>query len=105
MNSTVEHLLSEIAKPPSQFNKSNILKTLSSIDASNTQDAAIIYFIVDSLFDFVGKEGCPISMNELVSTLLKNVTLLPTLYQNNIKSDGKDPELDQMIAFINSFKQ
>lgn len=105
MNQNVERLLNEMSKPVPQINKDNVLNILSHIDASNPDDAPMTFFLVDSLFDYVSGRESSITMRELVKTLLGNVTLLPALYQREIVSDHQDPELDQMISFINSFKQ
>ena len=105
MNQNVERLLNEMAKPASQINKDSVISILSHIDASNPEDAPMTFFLIDSLFDYASGKESPITMRELVKALLGNVTLLPALYQHEILSDHQDPELDQMISFINSFKQ
>lgn len=105
MNKNVERLLNEISKPVSQINKDSVISILSRLDASNPEDAPMTFFLIDSLFDYASGKESPITTRDLVKTLLGNVTLLPALYQREIFSDHQDPELDQMISFINSFKQ
>ncbi|KAK8886287.1 hypothetical protein M9Y10_041749 [Tritrichomonas musculus] len=105
MNQNVEILLNEMAKPITQINKDNVFGIMPHIDASDPEDAPMIFFLIDTLFDYASGRESPITMKELIKSILGNVTLLPALYQRNIVSDHQDPELDQMISFINSFKQ
>lgn len=105
MNTNVEKLLNELAKPITHINKDNIINIMSLVDASNPDDAPMIFFLIDTLFDYAARKESPITMRDLIRSILGNVTLLPALYQREIYSDHQDPELDQMISFINSFKQ
>ena len=104
MNQVVEQLLAEMSKPLALQKKNVILGYIPQINAGDPNIAPMIYFLIDTLFDYAENKESSITMTELLKTIIANVTLLPALYQHDIKSDGSDPELDQMITFINSFK-
>lgn len=44
MNTNVEKLLNELAKPITHINKDNIINIMSLVDASNPDDAPMIFF-------------------------------------------------------------
>jgi hypothetical protein len=105
MDGQIEQLLAEIAKPVDRIQRSEVLRTISSLDASNVDKAPMIFFLLESLFYFVRQPGCTISLKELMLAVLGNATLTPILYQVGLTPTGSDKELDQMIAFVQSFQR
>lgn len=105
MKSQTELLLSEIAKPIGQIRRDVILDNIKSIDAGDQNESPMIFFLLESLFDFVKQPECEISLKDLLKAILANATLLPILYQVNLPASSRqDNELDQMLSFIQSFK-
>ena len=100
-----ESLLSEIAKPIGQINRDKILSTIKTIDGGNPNESPMIFFLLESLFDFVKLPECQIPLKDLLKAILENATLLPILYQVPLPgSSGHDKELDQILSFVQSFK-
>lgn len=100
-----ESLLSEIAKPVEQINKDKVLSTIRTIDAGDPNESPMIFFLLESLFDFVKRPESTILLKDLLKAILENATLLPILYQVRLPaSSGQDKELDQILSFVQSFK-
>jgi hypothetical protein len=64
----------------------------------------MIFFLLESLFQFAAEPKSAIPLKDIVKKVLANPSLTPILYQFNFAQCGTDPELDQMIAFIPSFR-
>jgi hypothetical protein len=105
MDSQVELLLTEVAKPVDRMQKSVVLGALSSIDGSNPETAPVVYFLLESLFQFVTEPGSTLSLKDLVREVLGNPSLAPVLYQVSLPQPEGDHELDQMLAFLHSFRR
>lgn len=98
-------LLDELAKPVAQIQRSHVLATIGSLDGCDVDQSPMILFLLESLFDFASRPGCPVSMKDLVRAVLANATLTPVLYQVALPRQSDDPELDQMLNFVHSFKR
>ena len=99
-------LLEELAKPVEQIRKKEVLDVIKRIDGSDINESPMIFFLLETLFDFA-TQGCTISMRDLLRAVLANATLTPILYQIRLKektADIDDNEVKQMVAFIQSFK-
>lgn len=99
-----EALLEELAKPVEKIERNHVLELVRGLNGGDVSKAPMIFFLLESLFDFVKTPGCTVSLKDLVKAILANATLTPILYQVDLPRESKDPDLHQMLDFISSFK-
>ena len=99
-----EALLEELAKPVEKIERNHVLELVRGLNGGDASKAPMIFFLLESLFDFVKTPGCTVSLKDLVKAILSNATLTPILYQVDLPRESKDPDLHQMLDFIASFK-
>jgi hypothetical protein len=104
MDGSIQFLLSEVAKPIDQIQRTEVLNRISSLDARDLDNAPLIFFVLENLFNFVIQSHSTLSLKDLLRRVLENPTLLPVVYQIQLPAPGSDVELNQMISFVNSFQ-
>jgi hypothetical protein len=105
MDASVEFLVNEIAKPVDRLRREDVLSAIGRLDATVVEHSQIIFFLLESLFEFVKRPGSTLAFGDLLRRVLGNPTLLPLIYQMNLEPTGTDPTTDQMIEFVHSFQK